>query len=121
MNTPHDILDQYEAAYIGILLWLPVEEARRYAAAVVNADITTPALRDIHRLIAVNLDNGQAGDPRSVLAAIETIEHTKHWKTQLATTLADTYTNAALRNQPGLAGSDRCWLLIVVDAAVVEK
>ncbi|WP_421844077.1 ATP-binding protein [Mycobacterium sp.] len=27
----------------------------------------------------------------------------------------------ALRNQPGLAGSDRCWLLIVVDAAVVEK
>lgn len=29
--------------------------------------------------------------------------------------------NPALRNQAGLAGSDRCWLLIVVDTAVVEK
>ena len=94
MNTSHETLDQYEAAYIGILLWLPVQEASRYVAAVDNADITTPALRGIHQLIAANLDAGKTAEPDSVLAAINDIEHTKHWKHQLATTLADTYTNA---------------------------
>ena len=80
MNTSHETLDQYEAAYIGILLWLPVQEASRYVAAVDNADITTPALRGIHQLIAANLDAGKTAEPDSVLAAINDIEHTKHWK-----------------------------------------
>ena len=93
----HD--SRYAACFVGILLWLPPQQARRYVQKVNDSDIDTPTLAHIYRIIAANLAAGRPATPDAILKAITTSGHTKHWKQQLANALIDAYTGAPKRHE----------------------
>ena len=93
----HD--SRFEACFVGILLWLPPQQARRYAQKVNASDIDTPTLAHIYRIIAANLAAGRPATPDAILKAITASGHTKHWKQQLANALIDAYTGAPKRHE----------------------
>ena len=91
--------DAYEACFIGVLLWLPPQQARLYIRQVDETHIHTPVLREIYHIITANIAAGMAANPDMVLKTIIASGHTKYWKQQLATGLVDAYTGAPKRHE----------------------
>ena len=92
-----------ERAFIGALLWLPVESAARAAALVESDDLADPRLRVVVQLVRDVAADGAAPDPVVILAharAAGTVR-TAHAIKSLAELLADLYADCPLAASVG--------------------
>jgi len=101
-----------EAAYVGALLWLPVDRAGHAADLVQYEDLTDPRLRVLLQLVRDVTADGAAPDPVVVLAharatgIVSTAHGIKQLAELLAELLADLYAGCPLAGSVGhYAGS----------------